>query len=66
MLSKRLLFFLAAAILGLVTACGGASHAAQAPAHSSAPAAPAAATSPASSPSPTMAPEHHKHHKDHD
>jgi hypothetical protein len=32
MLTKRLLFVLAAGVLGLVTACGGGSKAAQAPA----------------------------------
>lgn len=43
MLTKRLLFVLAAGVLGLVTACGGGSKAAQAPAsHAPASHAPAA------------------------
>jgi hypothetical protein len=38
MLTKRLLFVLAAGVLGLVTACGGGSKAAQHPASHSSPA----------------------------
>ena len=70
MRTKRLLFYLATGVIALVTACGGASNAAQAPASHSAPtSAPAAASptqsDPASGPSPTMAPMRHKHHHKH-